>query len=100
MRRKLLPALAYLANARLLPERCHMLAVSRDRGLTDSRFHSWARKSLAPAGAGKQKIGLWCDTCLHHQAIDETDAADYERLAVRIAEIERSVGLPGNRVLY
>ena len=101
MRRKLLPALSYLANAKLLPDRCRILAVSRDRELTDARFRRWARKTLAVSGSkGTQKTGLWCEACLHHQAIDETNAADYERLARRIGEIERAQGLPGNRVLY
>ncbi len=101
MRRKLLPALSYLANAKLLPERCQILAVSRDRELTDARFRTWARKILAARGsAAAQKTRLWCEACLHHQAIEEMNAADYERLARRIDEIERAHGLPGNRVLY
>jgi glucose-6-phosphate 1-dehydrogenase len=100
MRRKLLPALAYLADARLLPERCQVLAVSRDRGLSDTKFRTWAQKSLAAGAAKQRKMTLWCEACLHHQAIDDKNAADYERLAVRIAEIERSAGLPANRVFY
>ena len=101
MRRKLLPALAYLANGKLLPTRCQILAVSRDRKLTDARFRSWARNALARAGAkAAQKTRLWCDVCLHYQSIGEGTAADYDRLATRFDEIEQERRLPGNRVLY
>jgi glucose-6-phosphate 1-dehydrogenase len=101
MRRKLLPALAYLAAEKLLPARCQILAVARDRTLTDVRFRSWARKALGRAGArAAEKTSLWCDKCLHYQSIGQGAAADYKRLAARVGEIERSRRLPGNRVLY
>ena len=85
MRRKLLPALHQLIGDGLLPDRCHILGVGRDEKLTDERFRRQARAALA---------------CVDYQGIGEGGAAEYERLAVRIAEIERRRGLRGDRVLY
>ena len=101
MRRKLLPALFYLANNKLLPGKHAILGVARDPNLTDARFRRWARKILADAGLSA-RLGTrnWCDGCLHYQAVDETSAADYQALAARIASIEHGSGIHGNRVLY
>jgi len=101
MRRKLLPALFYLANNKLLPEKYAVLGVARDPNLTDVQFRRWARNLLADAGlSARQGTRKWCDACLHYQAVDETSAADYEALAARIASIEHRGGMHGNRVLY
>ena len=101
MRRKLLPALHQLIGDGLLPERCHILGVGRDEKLTDERFRRQARAALAEAGPKTpQKARRWCDACVDYQGIGTGGAADYERLAARIAEIERRRGLRGNRVLY
>src|ERR1041384_693577 len=101
MRRKLLPALHQLIGDGLLHERCHILGVGRDEKLTDERFRRQARAALTQAGASAaQKAHRWCDACVDYQGIGEGGAADYARLAVRIAEIERRRGLRGNRVLY
>jgi glucose-6-phosphate 1-dehydrogenase len=101
MRRKLLPALFYLANSKLLPRKYAILGVARDPNLTDVQFRRSARSSLADAGLSA-RLGTrnWCDACLHYQAVDETSAADYQALAVRIASIEHAGGIHGHRVLY
>jgi len=101
MRRKLLPALHQLIGDGLLHDRCHILGVGRDEKLTDERFRRQARAALAEAGPKTpQKARRWCDACVDYQGIGTGGAADYERLAARIAEIERRRGLRGNRVLY
>src|SRR5258706_3020154 len=101
MSRKLLPALFYLAHNKLLPGKHAILAVARDRKLTEVQFRKWARKALAVAGLlAKQGSRNWCDACVHYQAVDETHAADYQALAARIADIERRRGMQGNRILY
>ena len=99
MSRKLLPALRQLIGDGLLPDRCHILGVGRDEKLTDERFRKQARAALAQAGTA-QKAQRWCDACVDYQGIGAGGAADYERLAVRIAEIERRRALRGDRVLY
>lgn len=101
MCRKLLPALFYLADNKLLPEKYAILGVARDPNLTDVQFRRWARKSLADAGlSGRLGTRNWCDDCLHYQAVDATSAADYQALAARIASIEQDSGIHGSRVLY
>ena len=100
-RRKLLPALYQLMDDAQLPDRCHILGVGRDEKLTDERFRAQACAELAKAAStSAQKTRRWCDARIDYQGIGEGAAADYERLAVRIADIERRRGLPGNRVLY
>jgi len=101
MRRKLLPALYQLMSDGLLPERSRILGVGRDAKLTDEGFRGQARAALVNAGwTSRQKIGRWCSVSIDYQAIGEGGAADYERLAARIGDIEQRHGLPGNRVLY
>ena len=99
MRRKLLPALRQLIGDGLLPNRCHILGVGRDEKLTDERFRKQARAALAQAGTA-QKAQRWCDACVDYLGTGAGGAADYERLAARIAEIERRRALRGDRVLY
>ncbi len=77
MHRKLLPALRRLRSDRLLPQRSRILGVGRDEKPKGGR----------PAG-------------VEYHAIGAGGAEDYERLAARIAGIERRHGLRGDRVLY
>ena len=98
-RRKLLPALFQLTNDKLLSDNCQILGVGRDEKLTDDRFRVQVLPALAKPGVAKQDIRRWCDDCIHYQGIGELGAAGYERLAARIAEVERGHGR-GNRVLY
>src|SRR6185295_12856957 len=79
--------------------RCHILGVGRDEKLTDERFRKQARAALAQAGTA-QKAQRWCDACVDYLGTGAGGAADYERLAARIAEIERRRALRGDRVLY
>ncbi|HZE60516.1 MAG TPA: glucose-6-phosphate dehydrogenase [Burkholderiales bacterium] len=97
MRRKLLPALHQLTSDALLPGRCHILGVGRDQRLTDERFRRQALAALTKAG---QKTRRWCNACIDYHGIGDGGAQDYERLAARIAGIERRRGLRGDRVLY
>ena len=94
-RRKLLPALYQLMDDARLPERCHILGVGRDR---EADRRSLPRAGVRGAGEGRgstsaQKTRRWCDARIDYQGIGKGAAADYERLAVRIAEIERRRGL-------
>src|SRR5258706_12717273 len=85
MRRKLLPALFYLAHNKLLPGKHAILAVARDRKLTEARFRKCARKALADAGLlAKQGSRNWVAACVHYQAFDKTLAAAYPALAAPI----------------
>jgi glucose-6-phosphate 1-dehydrogenase len=101
MRRKLLPALYQLMSDRLLPANCRVVGVGRDAALDDAEFRRQARAALVAAGLpGARDIGRWCATTLHYVGLGAGAAADYARLAARIAAIERKERLPGNRVLH
>ncbi len=101
MQRKLLPALAQLVQDKLLPAECQVLGVGRDDDLAVDRFRATAMRSLAGAGCKvTAKMSRWCATHLHYEGLGDGSAAQYSRLAARIAQLEATHGLPGNRVLY
>lgn len=101
MRRKLLPALFQLAEDGLLPARYQILGVAREPGMDDARFRRWVRQALADAGLAHGKgPRRWCEDCLHFDTVGDGSAADYQALAARIALIEATHALSGNRLLY
>lgn len=101
MRRKLLPALFQLAEDGLLPARYQILGVARESGMDDARFRRWVRQALADAGLAHGKAPRrWCEDCLHFDTVGDGSAADYQALAARIALIEATHALSGNRLLY
>ena len=99
MQKKLLPSLFRLASNESLPPDCQVLGVARDRALTDKQFRAWARQALAAAGLPEKNL-RWCERCLHYQAVDPQDPADFKALGARIAALEAQRGSGGNRVLY
>ncbi len=101
MRRKLLPALFQLAEDGLLPARYQILGVAREPGMDDARFRRWVRQALADAGLAHGKAPRrWCEDCLHFDTVGDGGTADYQALAARIALIEATHALSGNRLLY
>lgn len=101
MRRKLLPALFQLAADGLLPASYQILGVARDPDMDDASFRRWVRQGLLEAGLlrSEEQQG-WCEQRLHFQGIADSSLACYRMLAGRIAELEATSQLPGNRVLY
>ncbi|MEI6721175.1 MAG: glucose-6-phosphate dehydrogenase, partial [Betaproteobacteria bacterium] len=87
MQKKLLPSLFRLASNESLPPDCQVLGVARDRALTDKQFRAWARQALAAAGLPEKNL-RWCERCLHYQAVDPQDPADFKALGARIAALE------------
>src|SRR5436190_3400384 len=85
-RRKLLPALARLAERNVL-NGSHILGVARSTQMNEGAFRELARKIV---GDG---IREWCDSCVHYRVMNDS-------LAVEIAALERDNNLPGNRVFY
>jgi glucose-6-phosphate 1-dehydrogenase len=101
MERKILPTLYHLAESGLLDAKFHILGIARDASINDAKFRTWARKALSGAKVkDAKKIERWCSTCLHFQAVSDSDSAAYATLSSRIAELERTTRLPGNRVFY
>ncbi len=100
MRRKLLPALGELHKRGQLGERHSILAVSRRGEYDDRAFGAWALGALAESGLSDDKLNEWCAGSLHYLRLNEGAPEDYQRLAERIAAIERENGLSGHRTFY
>ena len=101
MQRKILPTLHKLASSGMLGKHFHILGIARDQSMTDAKFRDWGRRALAGTkGHSAKDIRQWCDTCLHFEPVNQSDPAAYERLAMRISQLEAATGLPGNRVFY
>ena len=101
MRRKLLPALFQLAEAGSLPAHYQILGVARDKEMDDVLFREWVRQVLAEAGLIRDTAPLrWCNDCVHFQSIGEGAADDFKALAGRVASLEATHSLSGNRVFY
>ncbi len=54
---------------------------------------------MGDAGLTGEQLADWCDACVHYQPIS-SDPSSYRVLRNRIEELERELGLPGNRVFY
>ena len=100
MSRKLLPALWHLISGGLLSERSVVMAVGRRASFDDESYRAWAREALTDAGLTNAEPDSWCDGCMYYHALGEGTEEDYQGLARRIEEIERTHDLPGNRVFY
>jgi len=101
MGRKLLPALYRLRKQNLVSERIQILAVARDKEMTDERYRAWAVDQLSGAGAELDiSSRSWCGNSLHYQSIASGSAEDYQILRDRIFSLERDNELPENRLFY
>jgi glucose-6-phosphate 1-dehydrogenase len=101
-RRKLLPALYSLTRDRLLPARFAVLGFGR-LPLTDEAFREEMRRGCEEF-ARRRPIddALWAAFArnVFYQQGAYDDPAAFQRLKVRLEEIEHTLGLPGNRVFY
>src|SRR5215471_15996900 len=100
--RKLLPALYSLTRERLLPARFAVIGYAR-RPLTDEAFRDEMRKACDEF-ARRRPVdpGLWetFSRNLFYQAGTYDDPRAFTTLEQRLGDIERALGLPGNRVFY
>ena len=100
--RKLLPALYSLTRDRLLPARFAIVGFAR-RAVHDETFREEMRRACSEH-ARRRPIDpeLWsafARNIYYHQGEYE-DPASFASLKQRLEEIERSLGLRGNRVFY
>jgi glucose-6-phosphate 1-dehydrogenase len=93
--RKILPALAQLAEHHSLPREFAVIGVSRTH-YSDEEFQESCRKE-GPADAS-----VWPELCgnFRYLAGDYTDDELFVRLDKLLAEIDSSVGTGGNRMYY
>jgi glucose-6-phosphate 1-dehydrogenase len=95
---KLVPSLYRAVAAQGSADRTLVLGVSR-HDIGDEAYRRWIGEALKAAGVGDEAVDGWCDTNVHHHAVEGGDAG-YAGLRTRIEAIELERGLPGNRVLY
>ena len=101
-RRKLLPALYSLTRDRLLPARFAVLGFGR-HAQDDDAFREEMRRGCDEFARRRPvDAPLWAAFArnLFYQQGAYDDPAAFQRLKVRLEEIERTLGLPGNRVFY
>src|SRR5262245_34386116 len=92
-KRKLLPALARLAERGLL-KGSHVLGVARSAEMNDQLYRNMAR-GIVGATATE-----WCDACVHYRSLGDGSKERFVSLASEIQKIEQRHNLTGNRVFY
>src|SRR5215471_1594518 len=101
-RRKLLPALYSLARDRLLPPRFAIVGFAR-RAVSDDAFREEMR-AACDEFARRRPIDpeLWSAFArnIFYQQGEYEDLASFMALKQKLADIERTLGLHGNRVFY
>ena len=99
--RKLLPALYHLSAHGILKGKAKILGVARNPNFDDDSYRDWAKEILKEAGVPPdEEAANWCIKCLHYHSIGGGGPSDYEKLASRIKEMEKSHDIPGNRAFY
>jgi glucose-6-phosphate 1-dehydrogenase len=100
-RRKLLPGLYNLAVDGVLPERFAVVGWGRT-ALDDDAFRAIAREGVNEFSRRAVDDQVWHTFAsrLFFQSGSADDAASVESLRRRIEDVERSLGLPGNRIFY
>jgi glucose-6-phosphate 1-dehydrogenase len=94
-RRKLLPSVYQIMVDSGICEESILLAVS-SREYDDDGYRDFAKKALHEAGI--DDTGAWCDQRLYFQRVRRSEGLG--GLADKIASIETTHHLPGNRVFY
>jgi glucose-6-phosphate 1-dehydrogenase len=100
--RKLLPALYSLTRDRLLPARFAIIGFAR-RAMTDEAFRDELRAACAEHARRRPLDNdLWSAFAanIFYQQGSYDDPASFTALKARLEGIERTLGLPGNRVFY
>ena len=100
MQHKLLPALFHVSADETLRDRVVLLGVAR-APLDDRSFRQQVHGSLTAAGiAPDDQRRSWADERVHFQRLWPANEGGFEKLAERVRELERTHGLPGNRIFY
>src|SRR5215204_5345436 len=99
-RRKLLPALARAYERGELTSNHHVVGLSSDTTLTESKFRDLAREALRTAKVPAEQLSRFCDKRLHFQTIGKGTAEDFRTLASRLYALSEALGLPQNFAFY
>ena len=100
MQRKMLPALYRLSARGEFPGKSLILGAAR-HSLTDEAFQERAKASLLGEKVGTPaEVEQFCRERLRFQGLGQETPEDYRALSGRIQALEKSSGLPGNRIFY
>lgn len=101
-KRKLVPALYNLAQERLIPSEVAIVGLARTE-MSDDEFRAQLKEALTSIG-GEARIDetLWQSFSqkIFYMQGDVNDAASYETLKEKLAEVDKEYGTRGNRLFY
>jgi glucose-6-phosphate 1-dehydrogenase len=100
-RRKLLPAVARLAEQGLLGTPSLVLSVAKEQ-MTDEEYRSFVREALVQAKLAEPTVERMVGSgILHYQTIGDATHADFASLSARLQSLEHDHHLPAqNRAYY
>jgi glucose-6-phosphate 1-dehydrogenase len=100
-RRKLLPGLYNLAVDKVLPDQFAIVGWGRS-AMTDEEFRALARRGVEEFSRRQLDEEVWQGFAsrLFYQRGSADEANTVDGLRERLDAIERSIGLPGNRIFY
>ncbi|NBC12208.1 MAG: glucose-6-phosphate dehydrogenase [Gammaproteobacteria bacterium] len=100
-KRKLVPALYHLSNARLLPESFVMLGLDR-LDMDDDGFRNLMGEQIRDHVGEVFDEDVWTKLCerLQYMQIDMLSGPDYELLCERLSRIDAERGTEGNYLFY
>ncbi len=97
--RKLIPALYEIERHTSAKGRATILGVARG-SLTDEQYRAQVVEALKASGVSGAEVLDWAHRAVYFQSLGDQNAAAYNALRARIEDVERSVGIPGNRMFY
>jgi glucose-6-phosphate 1-dehydrogenase len=100
-KRKLVPSLYHLCNAKLLPESFAMLGLDR-LDMDDDGFRNLMAEQIRDHVGEAFDEAVWDRLCerLQYMQIDMLDGADYEQLCERLSRIDAERATDGNYLFY
>jgi glucose-6-phosphate 1-dehydrogenase len=100
-KRKLIPALFHLCNARLLPDGFAVLGLDR-LDMDDESFRTLMEEHIRDHVGAVFDQSVWdlLVKQLHYMKIDMLEGADYEHLCERLGELDALRGTDGNYLFY
>ncbi len=100
-KRKLVPALYHLCNARLLPESFVMLGLDR-LDMDDDAFRAMLADSIRQHVGEVFEPSVWARLIqrIHYMKVDMLAETEYERLCERLSRIDAERGTEGNYLFY